>query len=226
MHTQQPQALSFSPKEQAHHSVGKKEMQNRHPHNAGGAAELQACRFPGRLTPCRPWGGQYWGMTPRLLRSVLWWDAQGGWEFHIRLREALCLVSRTCNDCCSSRCCGLQGLGIPRVRNVGLGLEFWNLIWENLSSRQKCTMTWPAHLSSSGFECTGKGLMWKENTTCQRISGPARARHKHGPKHRSELSLLKFIWRFPGLALFCTWCSSAQCFEMWSNLKSTIAFLS
>lgn len=152
--------------------------------------EQQACtHHPGRFPPCRHWWEavlDYGPLCPlRLLCSVFWCDGQSAWGFFSRLWEAVCLISRPCNVCCSSRCCGLQSLGIPCVRTVGLGLEFWNLIWENLSSHQKCTMTWPANLSFSGFECTRKGLMCMENTVCQRIPGTARAGQKHGPKHRS-----------------------------------------
>lgn len=57
-----------------------------------------------------------------------------------RLCEAVCLLSRPCKNCSNYRCCGLQGLEIPCVRNVGLGLESWNFIWEHLSICQKCVV--------------------------------------------------------------------------------------
>lgn len=140
--------------------------------------------WPGCPSGCSALCPREWGLRGVARKRVeMWWTKCMG--AFTRLWEALCLISRPCNDCCSSRCCGLQGLGIPCVRNVGLALEFWNLIWENPSSHQKCTMTWPAHLSLSGFECTHKGLMCMENRMCQSISGPARAGQKHGPKQKN-----------------------------------------
>ena len=142
------------------------------------------------------------------------------------LCEAVCLISRPCNNCCNSRCCGLQGSEIPCVRNVGLGFESWNFIWEHLSIRQKCITNQPANLNFSGFGCTCKGLMQLENTMCKWIPGTAGAGQKCGPEHRNELSFLQLICIFSGLEPFCTWCSRAQCFEMWPKLQSTVASLS
>lgn len=139
-----------------------------------------------------------------------------------RLCEASCLTPRPCN----SRCCGLQGLEIPCVRNVGLGLEYWNFIWVHLSSCQKCVVNQPANLSFFGFGCTCKGLMQLENTVCRQIHSSTRAGQKRGPERRNESSLLQSTCIFSGLELFCTNCSRAQCFEMWPKLQSTVASLS
>lgn len=156
------------------------------------------------------WGGGNVGVQPPAAPSELSALCSGvvnkadGSYSHTGLCEAACLITRPCNDCCNSRCCGLQGLEIPCVRNVGLGLESWNFIWEHLSIHQKCVVNQPANLSFSGFGCTCKGLMQLENTACKRIQSTAGAGQKRGPEHRNESSLLRLMCIFSGLELFCT----------------------
>ena len=203
-------------------------------------AELQAhvTHHPDSLSPHRRWctkgsrsvlevsgkggRGQRWSTAPvvpsELFWSVFWCDEQSRWELS-------CLITGPCNNFCNSRCCGLQGLEIPCIRNVGVGLESWNFIWEHLSIHHKCIVNRPANLSFSGFGCTCKGLRQLENTMCKQIPGTAGAGQKHGPEYRSESSLWQLICIFSGFEPFCTWCSRAQCFEKWPYLSSTGASL-
>lgn len=99
-------------------------------------------------TALEVWGkgkrDQCWGTAPavpsELFCSVFWCGGQIGLELFMYQAVWSCLISRQCKNCSNYRCCGLQGLEIPCVRNVGLGLESWNFIWEHLSIYQKCVV--------------------------------------------------------------------------------------
>lgn len=103
-------------------------------------------------------GGKMLGYVPHcILRAVLlcalaWWTKQTGFIHILGLTE-LSDKAGPAKNCHNSRCCGLQDLEIPCVRNVGLRLESWNFIWEHLSIHQKRITNVPANLCFTGFGC-------------------------------------------------------------------------
>lgn len=103
-----------------------------------------------------------------LFCPVFWCGVQSKWKLFMYRAVWSCLITRP-YDCCNSRCPGLQRLEIPCVRNIGLGLESWNFIWEHLSICQKrcreptskSEFLW-VWMNLQGFDAAGKHSVQKD----------------------------------------------------------------
>lgn len=180
------------------------------------------------------WGTGEWGHVgvqiptapSELFCPVFWCGVQSKWKLFMYRAVWSCLITRPYNDCCNSRCPGLQCLEIPCVRNVGLGLESWNFIWEHLSICQKGAWADQQIWVSLGLdELARVWCSWK--TQCAKgFKAPLGQGRRVALNMEINWASCSWFAFFSGLELFCNYNSKAQCFEMWPKLQNTVVSLS